>query len=240
MDPLLKLWNDVLFHNNEIDRNIFKCFIERIQECISHDNAIALEYHFKRIPADYRYDVSEVFRSHTLFLLADSNSNWTKENITAIINLLHYNNLHWGKDEDIRILELISQSHSLELLNLFPEILGDRFRSDLADTEEKKISEYCIVWFKNLINKLNASSSNESDLIFAMFQRLEVVYPFLSQRINIWRNLSDIAIERTKNCPEHQILDAIKLIVQMKQNDVKKLFLDMVKEILNKHYSTDD
>ncbi|POG65239.1 hypothetical protein GLOIN_2v1668763, partial [Rhizophagus irregularis DAOM 181602=DAOM 197198] len=70
-----------------------------------------------------------------------------------------------------------------------------------------------------------------------MFQRLELVHPFLSQRINVWQNLSDIVIERTKKCQENQIFDAIKLVVvQIKQNDVKKLFLDTVKEILNKHY----
>ncbi|PKY61569.1 hypothetical protein RhiirA4_449862 [Rhizophagus irregularis] len=238
MDSLLKLWNDVLFHNNEIDRTIFKHFIDQIRKCVSRDDAVALEYHFKRLPGDFRYDVSEVFRSHTLFLLEGSNRKWTNENITAIVNLLHNDSLHWSKDEVIQLLELISQSHTLEILNLFPEILNDCFRSDLTDTKEKKISECCVVWFKNFIDKLN--SSNESDLIFLMFQRLELVHPLLSQRINIWQNLSDIAIERTKNCQENQIFDAIKFIVQIKQNDVKKLFLDMVKEILNKHYPTND
>ncbi|EXX66010.1 hypothetical protein GLOIN_2v1847651 [Rhizophagus irregularis DAOM 181602=DAOM 197198] len=239
MDSLLKLWNDVLFHNNEIDRTIFKHFIDQIRKCVSHDDAVALEYHFKRLPGDFRYDVSEVFRSHTLFLLEGSNRKWTNENITAIVNLLNNDSLHWSKDEVIQLLELISQSHTLEILNLFPEILNDCFRSDLTDTKEKKISECCLVWFKNFIDKLN--SSNESDLIFLMFQRLELVHPFLSQRINVWQNLSDIVIERTKKCQENQIFDAIKLVVvQIKQNDVKKLFLDTVKEILNKHYPKND
>ncbi|CAB4486613.1 unnamed protein product [Rhizophagus irregularis] len=136
-----------------------------------------------------------------------SNGKWTNENITAIVKLLHNDSLHWSKDEVIQLLELISQSHTLELLNLFPEILNDCFRSDLTDTKEKKISECCVVWFNNFIDKLNLS--NESDLIFSMFQRLELVHPLLSQRINIWQNLSDIAIERTKNCQENQIFDAI-------------------------------
>ncbi|GBC06553.1 hypothetical protein RclHR1_06900006 [Rhizophagus clarus] len=203
MDSLLILWNDVLFHNSEIDRNIFKCFIEQIQECISHDDAVDLKHHFKRIPADYRYDV-----------------------------------LYWGRDEVIQSLESISQSYTLELLNSFPKILEYCFHNDLSDTEEEKISESCIVWFKNLIKKLNASSSNESDLIFSMFQQLELVHPFLNQKDNIWGNLSDIALERTKNCPENQIFDAIKFVVQINQNDVKKLFLNIVQERLKKHYTT--
>ncbi|EXX55561.1 hypothetical protein RirG_224360 [Rhizophagus irregularis DAOM 197198w] len=183
MDSLLKLWNDVLFHNNEIDRNIFKNFIDQIRGCVFHDDAVALEYLDLIL---YPYLKVQTGNGQMKILLPF---------------------LHWSKDEVIQLLELISQSHTLELLNLFPEILNDCFRSDLTDTKEKKISECCVVWFNNFIDKLNLS--NESDLIFSMFQRLELVHPLLSQRINIWQNLSDIAIERTKNCQENQIFDAI-------------------------------
>src|SRR6266536_6499120 len=99
MDCLFILWNDILSHNNELDKSNFRWFIERIRESISHDDAVALEYHFKRLPMDYRYDVSEVFKSHTIFLLEGSNRNWTKEKITAIKNLLHENSLKWGREE---------------------------------------------------------------------------------------------------------------------------------------------
>ncbi|CAB4374999.1 unnamed protein product [Rhizophagus irregularis] len=154
MDSLLKLWNDVLFHNNEIDRNIFKNFIDQIRGCVFHDDAVALEY----------------------------------------LDLILYPYLK-------------VQTGNGQMKILLPLILNDCFRSDLTDTKEKKISECCVVWFNNFIDKLNLS--NESDLIFSMFQRLELVHPLLSQRINIWQNLSDIAIERTKNCQENQIFDAI-------------------------------
>ena len=60
------------------------------------------------------------------------------------------------------------------------------------------------------------------------------MHPLLGQRINIWRDLIEIAVERVKGCPEDQIFSATKLIVQISQDDVKKLFLDLVKEILGK------
>ena len=102
------------------------------------------------------------------------------------------------------------------------------------------IPKICIIWVKNLLYKLddasisNKNSSNESNFIFLVFQQLELMYPLLGQRINIWRDLTHIAIERVKDCSETRIFAATKLIVQVKQDDVKDLFFEMVKEILNK------
>jgi hypothetical protein len=47
-------------------------------------------------------------------------------------------------------------------------------------------------------------------------------------------DLTDIAIDRVKGCSETRIFAATKLIVQIKDDVVTKLFLDMVKEMLNK------
>ncbi|PKB93829.1 hypothetical protein RhiirA5_507830 [Rhizophagus irregularis] len=206
-------WLIIFIIANEIDPNY--TFIDRLKSLKYSDENLAnslknvkpLNLIMKTLSSNLTSRLQRIPRSHTLSLLEGSNGKWTNENITAIVKLLHNDSLHWSKDEVIQLLELISQSHTLELLNLFPEILNDCFRSDLTDTKEKKISECCVVWFNNFIDKLNLS--NESDLIFSMFQRLELVHPFLSQRINIWQNLSDIAIERTKNCQENQIFDAI-------------------------------
>ncbi|GBC13195.2 hypothetical protein GLOIN_2v1786933 [Rhizophagus irregularis DAOM 181602=DAOM 197198] len=206
-------WLIIFIIANEIDPNY--TFIDRLKSlkysvenlANSLKNVKPLNLIMKTLSSNLTSRLQRIPRSHTLSLLEGSNGKWTNENITAIVKLLHNDSLHWSKDEVIQLLELISQSHTLELLNLFPEILNDCFRSDLTDTKEKKISECCVVWFNNFIDKLNLS--NESDLIFSMFQRLELVHPLLSQRINIWQNLSDIAIERTKNCQENQIFDAI-------------------------------
>ena len=247
MDSLVKMWDDILLHNDIIDENITGCLIERVRENISHCDAVTLEYQFKKIPVNYRDDhVSEVFRDHALFLLESPAKKWENENIIAIKKLLHDNDMKWQRDDIILSLELISQSHTLELLNIFPELLDDWFRSDFSDTKEKKIPKICITWFKNLLFKLDVStdnrkSSNESNFIFSIFQQLELMYPLLGQRINIWRDLTEIAIERVKGCSEAQIFAATKLIVKIKQDDVKKLFLDMVKEILSKTVQqTDD
>jgi hypothetical protein len=238
MDYLFVLWNDILLHNNELDKSIFKCFIEQIRESISRDDAVALEYHFKRLPIDYRYDVSEVFRSHTLFLLEGSNRDWTKENITAIKNLLHEDNLNWSRDETIQSLDLISQSNTFELLNIFPETLDDWFRGNFSDTKEKKIPKICVIWFKNLLIKLDTSTSTrnrkESNIVFSIFLYLERIYPLLSNRKNVWQSLTAAAIERVRVCSETQIFGATKFIIKIKEQDIKILFLDMIKDMLNK------
>ena len=242
MESLFIMWSDILLHNHVIDESIYRFFIDRIRENISQCDADTLEYQFKKLPVNYRDDVSGVFRDHALFLLESPNRRWTKEKINAIKKLLNNDGIGWSKEQFIQLLEFISQSNTLELLDIFPEILDDWFRSDFSDTKEKKIPKICITWFKNLLFKLdvgtsntsNRKSSNESNFIFSIFQQLELMYPLLGQRINIWRDLTEIAIERVKGCSEAQIFTATKLIVKIKQDEVKKLFLDMVKEILNK------
>src|ERR1043165_5090159 len=111
MASLFRLWGDILSHNTEFDNNVFKCFIDRVRMSISHDNPAALEAHFKRLPKDYRENVSEAFRDHALFLL--ESKKWTNENITAIKKLLHDESMNWQREEVIQSLELISQSHTL-------------------------------------------------------------------------------------------------------------------------------
>ena len=127
----------------------------------------------------------------------------------------------------------------MDLLNIFPEVLDYWFRGDFSDTKEKKIPKICITWFKNLLFKLDTSASgrksNEINFIFSIFQNLEHIYPLLGQRINIWRDLTDIAIERVKSCSEVQIFSATKLMTQIKRDEPKKIFLEVVKEILSKN-----
>ncbi|RGB33408.1 hypothetical protein C1646_816080 [Rhizophagus diaphanus] len=229
-DSLLKIWNDVLVHNNQIDYSLLECFIGQIRD------AVTLECYFRSLSKDYRDHVSGIVPNQVISLLVSPNKKWTYENIDAIKKLLHDNNLDWHGDKVIQSLELISQSHTLELLNIFSEILDDWFRSDFSDTKEKKIPKICVIWFKNLLSKLDTSTSNknENNFIFSVFQQLELIYPLLGRRINIWRDLTAIAIDRLKNCSEDRIFAATKLIVQIKQDDVKKLFVEIVKDILNK------
>ncbi|PKK65040.1 hypothetical protein RhiirC2_786705, partial [Rhizophagus irregularis] len=122
IDSLLKIWNDVLIHNDEIDYSLFECFIGQISD------AVALEFYFRSLSKDYQDRVSGIVPNQVISLLLSPNKKWTYENIDAIKKLLHDNNLDWHKDKVIQSLELISQSHTLELLKIFPEILDDWFR----------------------------------------------------------------------------------------------------------------
>ena len=227
MESLFKIWDDILFHNSVLDKILSECFIERVRENITRcDNAVTLEYQFKRLPKDYRDDASEIFRNHALYLLESPNSKWTEENITAIKNLFNDGGINWR-------VELTPRTYSLELSNIFsifPELLDYWFRSDYSDNKEDKISKICLTWFKDhLTDRLD---TNEDNFIFSVFQRLELMYLFFGERIEIWSDITNTAMERVKECSEVQIFAATKLIVQIKHDDVKKLFLDKIKEIL--------
>lgn len=193
-----------------------------------------MENHFKKVPKNLQGDVTEVFRNHSLFLLKSPLAKWTDPNITAIRMLIQNDSLNWNREDIIQLLELVSQSCNLELLILFPVILDNWFRRNFSDTKEKKLPTISKNWFTLLLNKLDTNNTNKSKFIYSVFQHLERMHPLLGPRKNIWQNLTIIAADRIKGCSESQIIGAIKFIAQIKEQKVKELFLDVVKEILNK------
>ncbi|UZO02840.1 uncharacterized protein OCT59_021318 [Rhizophagus irregularis] len=161
-------------------------------------------------------------------------NSWTDPNINAIRMLIQNDSLNWNREDIIQLLELVSQSCNLELLTLFPEILDNWFRRDFSDTKEKKMPNISKNWFIFLLNKLDSNNTNKSIFIFSVFQHLERMHPLLGHRKNIWENLTIITLDRVKGCSESQIIGAIKFIAQIKEQKVKELFLELVKETLNK------
>ena len=239
MDSLFRLWNDILLHNPEFDKSVSKCLIDRVRMNISHCDAVTLEHQFKKLPKDYRDSVSEAFRYHALFLLENPNRKWTNENISIIKKLLRDDNMNWRGKEMIKLLEQLSQSHNLVLLGIFPELLDDLFYSgDCFDTEERSLSTICIAWSENLfkfkLDTNNKISSDEKDFIFSIFQQLELLYPLVGHRIDIWRDLTNISVEKVRLYSDDQIFSATKLIAKIGREYVKKIFLYVVKEILSK------
>src|SRR5947207_9039850 len=165
---LFKLWCDILLHNDEIDKRISKYFIDQIRKNISNDDAVALGNHLKKLPKNSKNcwnDVSEVFRNHTLFLLENPIRSWENQDIIAIKKLLQDGNLNWQSNDIILSLEFISHSHSLKLLNIFPELLDDWFRNSFSDNM-KRIPRICVNWFTLLLIKLGATEKN---IIFLAF-----------------------------------------------------------------------
>ncbi|RIA86037.1 hypothetical protein C1645_741134 [Glomus cerebriforme] len=237
-DSLFKLWNDILLHNNAIDEIIFKFFVDRVQKNISDNDAHALETHFNRIPKNCQDDVSEIFRNHALCLLENPIRKWENRDVVAMQNLLQNDNLKWSNDDAILSLELISRSRSLELLSIFPELLDNLFQNNFSDTKKKRIPNVCVNWFTLFLIKLSTNEkniSNKSNFIFLIFQQLERMHPLLSRRKNIWQNLTTIAAEKVKAHSESQIISAIKFIDQQtKEQEIKGLFSDIIKEMVNK------
>ncbi|CAI2166607.1 8415_t:CDS:2 [Funneliformis geosporum] len=233
---LSHLWSGVLLHNAEFDRNIFKCFANRVQVNISDDDAIALDAHFKGLPQSCRSEVSGVFRDHALLLLKNPSSKWTDQNIFAIRKLLQDVNLNWNGDDVILALELISKSNDFGLLGIFPELLDGWFRKDFSDPKNR-IQNICVNWFTLFLIKLSTNNQyapNEGAFVFLVFQQLERMHPLLGQRINIWRDITKIAIKRVKKCSEAQIFTATKLVVHLKRDEFKNLFVELVKKVLSK------
>jgi hypothetical protein len=230
IESLIEAWNNPLIVNKHLDSQILQCFIERVQEFISNDDACILTSRSKELQ-EFRGSISVAVRNQTLSLLKDPMRVWSHLNAHDIVKLLQDDSLNWSSDDIIASLELISQSHSLNLLDIFPELLDYWFNQGFSDSKKNKIPDISKNWFVQLLNIINGGNLNE---IFVIFLQLDSIHPLLGRRKNVWKNLTNIVVDKMKTYSEFQIIDAIKFIFQIKAQEVKDSFSNIIKEILCK------
>ncbi|CAI2163352.1 4918_t:CDS:2 [Funneliformis geosporum] len=232
IEILFEVWDIFLIRNKQISQY----FIYRVQNIISNNHANDLMNNFSKIPSDFRDHISYMFRRRVLSLLKNLDRRWSDSDISALQRIFQQSDLNWNDEDVLSSLELISQSHNLELLTVFPEILNDWFLKSFTDIKETKLSTICHSWFNLLLYKLDVrhkSSSDESKYTFTIFQQLDRFYPLFAHR-TIWKDLSTIALDKVKGYSESCILGATKSMIMVKEQEVKRLYIEIVKEILNK------
>lgn len=229
MDSLFQVWNILLVRNKQITQY----FINRIQDIISNNDTITLLYHYSNIPLDFHDRVSFLFRKRILILLKNPDKSWENPNIIALMEFFKFVDLKWNDDDILTCLESISNSHNLLLLESFPKILYDWLLKGFYD---KSIPTICRNWIKLLLLKLGIKNTPEEESRHAIniFQLLDNIYPFFYQRIDIWNDLSKIIIDKMKLYSDYCILGATKSMMELKEHDIKRLFIEISKERLNK------
>ncbi|RIA80402.1 hypothetical protein C1645_882190 [Glomus cerebriforme] len=228
MESLFQVWNILLVRNKQITQY----FIYRVQEIILNKDTDILMNQFSKIPKEFQDHISLNFRKRILLLLKNPDRDWKDQNILSLRELFNQDNLKWNDDDIIISLELISKSHNLELLKIFPKILNDRFIKNFFD---KKLEIICKNWFKLFLFKLGIKNtcSDESKYVITIFQQLDYIYPLLNQWIDIWNDLLTIAKDKMRVYSESCILGATSSIMEIKEEEVKRLFIEISKERLN-------
>ncbi|CAI2172422.1 14093_t:CDS:2 [Funneliformis geosporum] len=228
--PLFEVWDIFPVRNKQISQY----FIYQVQSIISNNHANDLLFNYSKIPCDFQDRVSYTFRKRALSLLKNLDECWTISDVSALRKLLLQDNLNWNHSDIMSFLKLMSRTHNLELSNNFPEFLNDLLSiKSFSDVEMKKISAICKDWFKLLLSIKITSLSDENKYVFMIFQQLDHMYPLFKQRINIWRDLSTIALDKVKGYSESCILGATKSIIEIQEKEVNRLFTQIIKEILN-------
>ncbi|RGB41967.1 hypothetical protein C1646_810360 [Rhizophagus diaphanus] len=229
IESLVEAWNNPLIISKQLDNRILQCFIERIQELISKDDVNVLTSRSQELQ-EFRGSVSVAVRNQALSLLKDPMRVWSRLNAYGILNLLQDDSLNWSSDDVIISLELLSQSHSLELLTIFPLLLDYWFNRGFSDSKGKNIPNISKNWFVTILSR-DCDNLNE---IFEIFRKLNSIYPLLGCRKNIWKNLINIVAEKMETYSEFQIINAIKFVSQIETQEVKELYSNIIKEKLSK------
>ncbi|GBB99412.1 hypothetical protein RclHR1_03510006 [Rhizophagus clarus] len=227
IESLIEAWNNPLILNEQVNNQILQCFTERIQEIISDDDIDTLMSRSQQLQA-FRGCVSVAVRNQALSLIEDPTREWSHSKYAhGILKLFQDDRLNWSSDDIITFLEIISQSHHLDLLNIFPNLLDYWFNQGFSDSRILNISKN---WFTQFLDTEDGTEFGE---IFVMLLKLDSINPLLGCRENIWENLTNIVADKMKAYTEFQIMNVIKFEPQLKTQEVKELFLDIIKEILD-------
>ncbi|CAG8484346.1 4810_t:CDS:2, partial [Rhizophagus irregularis] len=229
MESIFQVWNILLIRNKQITQY----FINRIQELISNSDTITLLYHHTNIPKDFHDRVSYLFRKRILNLLSKKDKSWENPNLIALMEIFKFDDLKWNDDDILTCLESISNSHNKLLLENFPRILYYWLHKGFYD---KSVPTICRNWIKLLLLKLGIKNTpeEESRHAISIFQLLDYIYPFICKRIDIWNDISSIILDKMKDYSDYCILGATKSMMKLKEQDIKRLFIEISKERLNK------
>ncbi len=191
---------------------------------------------FSRIPVELRVEVAEIFRTKALSLLRNRGIEWDKNNSEAILQILKDPQLDWHKDEFLEAMEHVSESSKYNLLSNFTSLLDYWFNSKFKDLKTSKLPEICKIWYYHLIERFNGSdsyNSNDSKFIFAIYVNLSNIFPIVGKHKNIFKDMSDVTIERIRNCSTSDILSITPKIATF-EKEIYVPYGEMVKTMLKK------
>jgi len=201
------IWQSVT-HSDEIDKQLRPYLIEQIKKYISRDDPADLYKNFTEVPDYIRDMVSKPFRERVLQLLTNSRRDvWDNSRFESIFNLLNSERLRWTKDEQILVLERVSNLEDDRLLIVFPLLLKD-WIDQYKDIKNNKIDQICVRWYENLMFRMAyISTACDGEYLTAIFEKLSTICSVVNEQ-TISDRLMGITFDYIKNSPENLIFNA--------------------------------
>ncbi|CAG8772926.1 3359_t:CDS:2, partial [Dentiscutata erythropus] len=238
VDKINKITNSLIYHKvikENIDREISDFMCDNyISKNVDFNNPYELEQNFKSFTKDLCDVCSQTFRT----LICNNELAWNPKYLDSLFRL--FPQLFTAEPETLHILELLSKSKSIGLLQAFPKWL--KFVLDSRDNKQllhEKISPHYVTWYTTITS--TTKRKNIHFIIF-MYQQLSAISFIFKKRPKIYeQQLAKIIETRIANISSQWLLQSTSFVGSFNLEDyILNDFMKIFKEKLNPHIGTID
>ncbi|CAG8529977.1 19075_t:CDS:2, partial [Dentiscutata erythropus] len=206
-----------------------------ISKHVDSDNPCELEEHFKSLTKELCDVCSPAFRNKFIKLICDDGSTWNSKYLDSLYRL--FPQLFTEESEILNMLELLSKSKSIDLLQAFPKWL--KFILISRENLQRKISLLCVTWYKTITSTTQQGKNN---IIIFMYEQLLAISFVFKKRSDIYKQqLAKIIEMRITNISNQWLLQSISIVGNFNlEYYILDDFIKIFKEKLNSHISTTD
>ncbi|CAG8442611.1 13450_t:CDS:10 [Gigaspora rosea] len=168
--------------------------------------------------------ISQHFRRKLLELIEQKNLVWDHDGIMLLYEFLKDPNLRWLSEHYVRILEAITESNDIILLEFFPEVIELNLGTDI---NKKSLEETSINWFIKICRFKSVSTTLvQKSLAYNIFYYLSIMFSNLTygKILNTLKN-HDIV----KNLSDDNIFSIASYVDEFHQ-DVKTFIMLLMEE----------
>ncbi|CAG8648823.1 4659_t:CDS:2, partial [Paraglomus occultum] len=234
---LVFLWKEMIRPEMKTNEALKQNWMARLNEIIKTDNATRLRVHLDELPDDLDIEFSSLFIKSIIDLLNGQRSKWDRDNVKEFVALFEDDRLLWTSEDRMKVLNSVSTSRNMEILDVFVELL--RIVLDKIHLDAKmnaRLGEYCTQWFERVISQIKelrkSSRANGYNYVYTVYKRLSTIYPILEDRRTIKNELFNIADEQIAPFEEAQIYAAVKDIGNLQVKEILKSFNAIVQRKL--------
>ncbi|CAG8626843.1 3107_t:CDS:2, partial [Paraglomus occultum] len=229
---LVFLWKEMIRPDMKANNSLKRNWMTRLDEIINTDNTTGLRVHLDELPDDLDIDFPSLFIKRIINLLDGQRSKWDRDNVKDFVALFKDDRLLWTPEDRMKVLNSVSISQKMEILDEFVDLL--QVVLDIDAKMNAKLVECCTQWFKRVINqtKESRSRSNGYNYVYTVYNRLSTIYPILEDRRTIKNELLNIADDQIAPLNEAQIYAAVKNIGDLQVKEIWKSFYAIVQKKL--------
>ncbi|CAG8831077.1 16566_t:CDS:2, partial [Gigaspora margarita] len=231
------LVNEIIEKEN-MDQDVRDFLSDTICKKLDFNNPCTLEYYFKSLTENLRVECVSAFQKEFKKFMYNDGSTWSAKDSESMFQLFFQ--LFTSELDILEILDLLSKSANLNLLQSFPKWLKSVLElKDNTQLFNINISSICDTWYSSIIPAI-AQRGQKNNIVIIMYNQLSAISFIFEQRFDIYKRLLGIIKKSITDFPIDLLLQSTSFVGNLESyiiKDFTKIFNEKLNSLID---STED